>query len=82
VQQAGESHATDMQKSLDFTDDLKLSDNDLDEYYQQLLTEINRQVESTDKFHSCLDKAIISIIEAEYDVVDSVQAPAVRRTDC
>jgi hypothetical protein len=77
VQQAGSAHAMDVQKSLEFADGLKLSDGDLDGYCQQLLAEIDRQLEDTEQFHSSLDAAIIGIIEAEYDVVDSLQAPSV-----
>jgi hypothetical protein len=76
VQQAGESHVTDLQESLDGVDGVRVRDDNLEAVCQQLLDETARQLESTQQFFGELDTAIISIIEAEYDVVDSPHAPS------
>ena len=77
VQQAGRSHLADVQNSLDAVETLQPGDGEMVTYCQQLLNETGRQLESTKQFHNALDNATISIIETEYDVVDSLQAPSV-----
>ena len=76
MQQAAESHLADVQNSLDTVEALQLSDDKLATDCQQLLDETTRQLESTRHFHSSLDTAIINMIETEYDVVDSLEAPS------
>jgi len=75
VQQAGEAHVADLQKSLDAVAGAGLRDDNLETVSQLLMDETTRQLESTQQFFGELDTAIIGIIEAEYEVIDSPRTP-------